>query len=95
MSTHDPRHGHSPANAARLRDPRHPVNNGFRMHPVPNLIVTRGPRPHIAERHLRMSPWMRRHIVWVHYTRLQKTLIWSGGAAVVLMFAVAPFLLLP
>jgi hypothetical protein len=85
----------SPEDEARLRDPRHPVHHGFRMHPVPNLIVTRGPRPHVAERFLRMSPWMRKHIVWVHYTPLQKFLIWTGGVAMVVMVAVAPFLVLP
>lgn len=74
---------------ARLRHPQHPVNNGFRMRPVPNLIVTRTGRPHVGERYLQMSGWTRRNIVWVHYTGMQRFLLWAGVIALVLMFLVA------
>jgi hypothetical protein len=88
-------HGLTPEQAAWLRDPRHPVHNGLRLHPVPNLIVTRTGRPQFGERGLRMSRWMRRTVVWAHYSGLQKFLLWAGLVVLVLVLLCAPLLLGP
>lgn len=87
--------GLTPEQEAWLRDPRHPIHNGLRLHPVPNLIVIREGHPNPGRKQLRMSNWVRRNIVWPHFSRLQRVLIWSGLAALVLVFVAAPFIIGP
>jgi hypothetical protein len=97
MSLPDPdpnRQGVSPETEARLRDPRHPVHHGLQLYPVPNLIVTRS-RPHVGERYLRMSKWMRKTVVWAHYSPLQKFLLWAGLVALIATVLAAPFIVGP
>ncbi|MEU5155302.1 hypothetical protein [Glycomyces sp. NPDC021274] len=84
--------GVPPEVEARLRDPRHPVHHGLVLHPVPNLIVTRS-TPRYGERHLRMSWWMAKTVVFVHYTRMQKLLYFGGLIVLILMWTVIPLLL--
>lgn len=72
------RQGVPPEVEARLRDPRHPVHRGLILYPVPNLIVTRTGVPRQGERYLKMSRWMRKTVVWAHYSRLQWFLMWAG-----------------
>ncbi|MEU6860497.1 hypothetical protein AB0B28_16705 [Glycomyces sp. NPDC046736] len=85
-------HGLTPAEAAWLRDPRHPIHNGFRLHPVPNLIVNPGVRIRVGDR--RMSYWMRRNIIMAHYAPLALFLYYAGIVALLLTFLVAAPLLL-
>jgi hypothetical protein len=85
-------HGASPEVEARLRDPRHPVHHGLVLHPVPNLIVTRS-TPRYGERHLRMSWWMAKTVVFAHYTRMQKLLYFGGIVWLILTFVAGGVLL--
>lgn len=91
---HDP-HGLTPAEAAWLRHPQHPVNNGFRMDPVPNLIVTNDFRSDLT-RSNRVSPWLRANIIMVHYTPRQRFLMKAGIVALIFsIIALPPILFWP
>ncbi|MEU6860498.1 hypothetical protein AB0B28_16710 [Glycomyces sp. NPDC046736] len=81
MSMHDP-NALTPAEAAWLRDPRHPVNNGFQLHPVPNLIIPNPRHFSIVERNRYVvTRWVRDNVILAHYTPIQRFLLRSGSIA--------------
>ncbi|MFG3342500.1 hypothetical protein [Glycomyces sp. NPDC048151] len=84
----------TPQQEAWLRDPRHPIHNGLRLDPLPNLIATRQAHPDPGS-HRRMSLWMLKTVMWPHLSGLQRFLIWSALAALVLIVVAGPFLIGP